>query len=271
MGGAIENITSSFGVERVGDITWAHRANNRGILKKYARSPEVMMVEGDVLYSPVLSRSSGLETGGAVMAHDYDQKIDLTFEEWLKIILEVGKGAKVDFKRVKSGVREAATAAAEFCLGVLERVWDPRVPLVLNADVYLGPNGEDSSFAPLDPREFVRQCDEYRRHCNPNVLLSLGWVTAYSKSGEYTDEMITAMLAAVVGPATFPIRACFIRDSWGQIQRLLDDPQHTLTIWNNESVSDELCEWLREETDPGRTFYDIVDPTNLSPIRLWEN
>jgi hypothetical protein len=256
----VDSITSFFNVDRPGDITWAHRVNTRNVLEEYSRSPDVMMMEGDVIYST--------EAGGAVMAHGRDHQIDLTFEEWIEAILEAEKGAKIDFKRMKSDAGEPE--AVDFCLGVLEKRWDPRVPLMLNSDIFLGPGGEKSSFVPLDPRKFIRRCGEYRRRCNSNAVFSLGWVTGYLEGGRYTGAMITEMLEVAEGPTTFPIRACFVRDSWLQLQKLLDDPQHTLTIWNGEAVSDNLQKWLREETDPARTFYDIIDPRDLSPIRLWE-
>jgi len=252
-------ITSFFGVERVGDISWASRINTREVLEEYVRSQDIMMLEGDVLYVP--------EKGGAVMTHQFDQEIDLTFKEWLGAILKAGKGAKVDFKQLRPHGRPPV----ELCLGVLAEVWDPKVPLMLNADIFVGPGGSKSVHDPVDPEWFLKLCDGYRNRYNRDALLSLGWVTGgCSDRVGYTDEVVDQMLQAADGPATFPIKACYARSSWERIQRLLEDPQHTLTIWSHgEAISDGLKEWLRRETDPERTFYDLADPS-LRPIRLWE-
>lgn len=252
-------ITSYFDVERAGDVSWAHGANTRARLAQYSSgASKVMILEGDVLFLP--------ETGEAVMAHDYKQSVELVFAEWVGVILEACRGAKLDFKKARSGASELP--AVRRCLKMLERVWDSEVPLVLNADIFVGPGGDESYC--LDPRKFMQLCCEYRRRHNPNILLSLGWTTGYVKGGKYTGEMIDQALAIAKGPTTFPVRACYIKDSWEQIQRLLEDSQHTLTVWNGEVVSDDLKEWLRSETAPERTFYDIYDPSDRSPIRLWE-
>lgn len=294
---ATDKITSFFGVERAGDVIWVSRVNTREILEKYTQSPDIMMLEGDVLYVP--------EAGGVVMTHQFDQEIDLTFREWVKAILKAGKGAKVDLKQLRSRGRPPVEA----CLEMLAEMWDPEVPLVLNADLFVGPGGDKSAHVPVDPQWFPRLCSEYCNRHNPNALLSLGWVIeGCSDKMGYTDEMIDQILQVArrpvtlslakpstpgrrdevgrkqnlrpeaeesrglsgLGGFTFPIKACYIRDSWERIQRLLEDLQHTLTIWSHgEALSDDLEEWLRSETDPDRTFYDLADPKGFTPIRLW--
>ncbi|GMR19074.1 MAG: hypothetical protein BMS9Abin34_200 [Patescibacteria group bacterium] len=251
----LSRLLDFFNVDRPWDVTWAHRVNSRAELEKYCAS-DVMMIEGDILVS-----------GGAgklFMSHSAPDQKDLALEEWLRRILEAGKGVKLDFKRLRSDQENPLVIEPYF--KVLERVWDPRVPIILNADVIQGPNGDRSEHVPLDPHEFIELYDEYRRRCNPDVILSLGWTTEYTEKGRYTSGMIEEMLEVDSlhgGQVTFAVRASFVRNSWGRVRRLLNDPRHTLTVWETKGASPELLSWMKRMLNPKKVFYDMADPTVL--------
>ncbi len=242
----MNSVLSFFNVAMPWDVTWAHRVNSRAALKRYCGSPDVMMIEGDI------SRSAA--EGRMIMAHPPRQESDLTFEAWIEGIAEARKGAKLDFKD---------PSVVETCLEKLREMDCGDLPVFLNADVLKGPGGPDSRF---EPEGFVSVCN---RLC-PGGILSIGWTTGHAEGGRYSGEMVDQMLKMreqVRGPVTFPARAYYIRDSWGELRRLIERPEDTLTLWNSEAVEEDLKAWLRGEMDPGRTFYDLTDADG-SPMRL---
>ncbi len=242
----MNSVLSFFNVARPWDVTWAHRVNSRAALERYRGSPDVMMIEGDI------SRSA--EMGRIIMAHPPRQESDLTFEGWVEEIARARKGAKLDFK-------DPSVVAT--CLEKLREMDCRDMPVFLNADVLKGPGGPDSRF---EPGAFIAECN---RLC-PEGVLSIGWTTGHVEGGRYSVEMVNQMLrlrGRVRGPVTFPVRAYYVRDSWGELRRLIERPEDTLTLWNSEAVEEDLKAWLREEMDPGRTFYDLTDADG-SPMRL---
>jgi hypothetical protein len=95
-------------------------------------------------------------------------------------------------------------------------------------------------------------------------------MTGHVEGGRYSGEMIDRMLKVcgqVEGSITFPVRAYYVKDSWGELKRLLKGPENTLTVWNSEAVEEGQKAWLREEMDPERVFYDLTDVDGL-PMRL---
>lgn len=262
----LSRLLSFFNVDRPWDVTWAHRVNNRAELEKYCAS-DVMMIEGDILCS-----QSGEKI---VMSHLAYDETDLILEDWLQAVLKAGKGAKLDFKKLRSNPGKPTQPSSAKIVSdtsrVLRRVWDPEVPLMLNADVLEGPNAAESDFTPLDLSVFISPYEQYRRRYNTNVILSLGLATKYEKDGEYTAEMVEGMLKTDRlhrGQVTFAVRARFAFNSWERVKRLLDDPRHTLTIWETKDASPELLSWMKRVPDPKKVFYDIADPADLSPITL---
>jgi hypothetical protein len=186
-----------------------------------------------------------------IMAHPPRRESDLTFEGWMAGIAQARKGAKLDFKD------------PSVVLPCLEGLRGDGMPIFLNADVIEGPGGPASRF---EAGAFIADCS---RLC-PEGVLSVGWTTGHVEGGRYTGEMIDRMLKAcegVEGSITFPVRAYYMRDSWGVLKRLLERPDHTLTIWNSEAVEEEFRAWLKGEVDPGRVFYDLTE-TDGSPMRL---
>lgn len=234
----MDKIRSFFKVERLGDITWAHKVNSQSTLKKCCGAFDAMMIEGDISYSA--------EIGQIIMAHPPKQESDLTFEDWIEAVASAQKGAKLDFK-------DPSVVAP--CLTKLQRLNRRDMPVFLNADLLQGPGGGPSKF---QPQEFISQCSRYY----PEGILSIGWTTGHVEEGRYSGEMVDRMLEAcerAEGAITFPVRAYFVRDSWTDLQRLLENPEYTLTIWNSEVVGEDLKQWLRDTTDPDRTFYDVTD------------
>jgi hypothetical protein len=137
------------------------------------------------------------------------------------------------------------------------------VPVFLNADILEGPGGRPP---PFDPAGFLARCGL----AIPSAILSPGWTTGRAAGAGYTTIMVDRMKAvceALEGPVTFPVRASYLRDSWPALRSLLDRPARTFTVWNGEEVDAELRAWLRAETDPERTFYDLIDGDGL-PVRL---
>lgn len=119
-----------------------------------------------------------------------------------------------------------------------------------------GPGGDAALFS---PKEFVETvCAAF-----PDSILSLGWRTKYQPGLFYTSDVIDAMRSAVAGVTgliTFAVRACYLRESLAVLRRLLDAPRHSFTLWNNEPLGPGLLQWIRENTDPKRCFYDLITP-----------
>lgn len=242
----MNEVLSFFGVVRPWDVTWAHRVNSRTALQKYCASPDVMMIEGDI------SRSA--KTGQALMAHPPRQESDLTFEGWIEGIAKARKGAKLDFK-------DPSVVAS--CLERLRGPGRREMPVFLNADILPGPGGAEPRF---EPGEFVSACNRLY----PEGILSIGWTTGHVEGGRYSGEMIDRMLKVreqAKGPVTFPVRAYYVRGSWTELERLIEKPNTTLTVWNSEAVEEDFKAWMWEEADPERVFYDLTDVDGL-PMRL---
>jgi len=223
------------GVSRPGDVGWVHGANNRATLEAALADPAVHFVEGDI--------SLG-ENGQVIMAHPPAMTSDLSFTDWLRMTVAAGKGAKLDFK---------TPAVVESCLLEARRHALGHIPLMVNADLLVGPGGKRAIF---DPVTFLDQC---KRHL-PQAILSPGWKVGDGGTS-YSREMLTEMrelLRAVHGPVTLSFHAWHLLTSWPDVKWLLDQTQYTITVWG--IVADpELLGWLRKYTNPARCFYDVQD------------
>lgn len=229
--------------KRPWDIIWAHAVNDSGKLEQCCESSNVMVIEGDI----------SLREGNIVMAHDPLKEVDITFNTWIEKIATTTKGAKLDFKDPLS---------ISPCLEKLQNL-NLGGPIFLHADILRGPGGGIPKF---DPSEFIELCKEQY----PKGILSLGWTTEGSLNVKYTENMICQMLETVKDfdyLVTFSIRACYVRSSYLVSKMLLQGVNHTITIWNNESVPDDLKSWIKYHFDHDKTFYDLIDEKG-NPISL---
>ncbi|MFZ1757453.1 MAG: DUF2181 domain-containing protein [Caldilineaceae bacterium] len=223
------------GVARPGDVGWIHGANSRARLDTALVDPGVHWVEGDI--------SLG-ENGQVIMAHPPATTSDLPFTDWLHATVAAGKGAKLDFK---------SPAVVEQCLAEAKRHAQGKIPLIVNADLLMGPGGTPAIF---EPATFLAQHKKYL----PQAILSPGWRVGESGSS-YSREMLTEMwdlLRPVRGPVTLCFHAWFLLTSWPDVKWLLDQTPYTLTVWGQ--IGDpELLGWLRKYTNPDHCFYDVQD------------
>jgi hypothetical protein len=241
----IDYLAAKNGINRPGEVSWFHAANSIDRLDQALAEP-AMVVESDICHSA----SQDI----AIAVHPPRTESDLTFAGLLNRMRYSEKGLKLDLKDYRVLVE---------CLKALLNASLPQ-PVLLNADILRGNGAEPSEF---NPSEFFILCEENY----PQGIFSVGWTTTADPNLPYTAENIDEMLAVASGidEVTFPVRACLLPNSWSELERLLAaNPTWTLTVWNNEPVSDELATWIRTNTNPARTYYDFIDP-NKDPMKLW--
>lgn len=225
-----------FGVKRPGDVRWSHGANSTDRLASALIDPHIHFIEGDISEGP---------DGRAIMAHPPAETSNLTYEEWIRTIVEVGKGAKLDFKSpnvVKTSLEYARQIAAE------------RVPLIVNADLFQGPGGGPVRF---QPDQFMA----LYRELLPQAMFSPGWTVGSGGIG-YTQQMLDTMKAyarKAPNAVTISFHAWLLFASWPEVKWLLDETPHTMTVFGKIDTP-ELVQWLRKFTNPNRTFYDVQTP-----------
>ena len=243
----LDDLLSYFNVQQPGDVTWVHRVNTGNDLAYYLSSSDTMMIEGDISYSP---------SGKIIMVHPLELESGLSYDDWIQAISESQKGAKLDFKD---------PAVVMECLEKLNSLGKYKMPVLLNANILQGPNGDKPKFK---AHEFIYQCGRFY----PDGMLSIDWTTNDPNTGfdstdeKYTKDMVDQMLAQIEqvgGDITFPVRACFFTLSTPEFKRLLVRPGNTLTVWNSKTDSSRYLQEARNITDPDRTFYDFIDATGL--------
>jgi len=240
----LQYLKKEYGVTRAGDVPWSHAVNSREKLDRCLSDPKAMFVESDIRIS---------KSGVAVAAHPPETESDLTFDELISRMRESKQGLKLDFKD------------PEILAGCLEKLAMAKLsqPVLLNADILRGNGANPSKFSAVG---FLALCKKYY----PAGALSLGWTTVADLEEGYTKRNVDDMieLCRDISEATFPVRACLMPNSYGELKRLIAQGGYTLTVWNNESVSDELKDWMKKNTDPEKTFYDFVDD-DKEPLRLF--
>ena len=229
------------------DITWAHAVNSKEKLRHYLKT-DILMFEADVIM-----RYNKNDTE-PVMAHPPANDSDLTLEVFLQSLKLTRKGIKLDFKSLM---------AVEPSMGLLQSVYGSTdKPLWLNADILKGPGSNSQSNPPVDPQEFITKCTS----TYPTATLSLGWTTEWYEgitSRGYTQSMVEEMESICRNTTqviTFPIRAIYVRRSWGPLEWLLDtSSRYTLTIWSavDDDVQVEDLVWLTEQIDKRRLYMDL--------------
>lgn len=245
-----ESILDFFKVKRVADVKWAHAVNNRNKLLNVLKDKDVMMIEGDISIS---------SKGDLIMAHPPIKESDLDFEEWIFRIYKDNKGAKLDFKDPK-----AVISAFE----IIMRNKYYSIPLFFNADILKGPGGIFSLF---DPLSFIFECNKMNFE---NCYLSIGWTVKYSDENKYSLKMVNELLEIAkisIIPVTIPIFVYFMPSSWDNLERILENSNYTLTIWNSKEIplDQNLRKWIKQKVDPYRVFLDLID-TSGKPILIFD-
>ncbi|KAK2150591.1 hypothetical protein LSH36_399g04017 [Paralvinella palmiformis] len=233
-------------------VTWAHAVNSEQELKSALMS-DAMMLEADVLLE---GQGTVNQTDTPIMAHPPNIYSDITLERWLEITLNTSRGIKLDFKSV-----EVLDPSLRIVSASLSRY---QQPIWLNADIFSGPNAEDST--PLNATIFRETVLQFF----PEATLSVGWTTADGPEG-YTRDMVDEMLAFVAPlqqPVTFPVRAKLVKRSWDNLKELLSSSRaHALTIWSGSDLVDpDDLVYVRENSDLDRVYYDL--PTWLMDLFL---
>ncbi len=232
------------GIKRPGDVRWSHAVNSREKLERFLQDKQVLFIESDIRVS---------RNGTIVTAHPPETESDLTFDELISGISTSTKGLKLDFKD------------PEVLIPCLERLKksDLSQPVFLNADILQGNGANPSKFSAVS---FIALCKKYY----PEGILSLGWTTTADPNLSYTKEIVDEMLRLCEGipQVTFPVRACLLPNSWEQVSRLIEDGGYTLTVWNNEPIDTVLKNWIQNNTNPEKTFYDFIDEEK-NPLQLW--
>lgn len=240
----ISYLREHYHINKLGDVTWAHAVNSKARLKRFLHDPETMMLEADICISP---------RGDAVAAHPPANDSDLSFDSLLEAVASSKQGIKLDFKDAEILIP---------CLNRLREL-DLMQPVLLNADIFQGSGGYRPKFSPVG---FLVLCQKLY----PQGIVSLGWTTRPDPDAAYTGWQIDEALERCrdVQQATFAMRASLLPASWQHVARLLQSEGYSLTIWNAEPAEQELLAWMRENTDPARTLYDLSDHEK-NPIRGW--
>lgn len=229
------------------EIMWEHATNSKEKLQQALQSG-VHMIEADILL-----RGTGVRE--PIMAHPPATDSDINLQDWLAQVSTSNKGIKLDFKSL-----EAVLPSMKILNAVKDNLHQP---VWINADILLGPGGNVG----VNAKEFLQTVTSFF----PDVTLSLGWTTVWhpDRSNEgYSWEMVREMenicknLSQLV---TFPVRAALVRQSWPQLQWLLQtSDRYSLTVWSGKDdiypVEDLL--YIREHSGENRIFYDVFEPQN---------
>ncbi|MGC9219701.1 MAG: FAM151A/B family protein, partial [Athalassotoga sp.] len=72
-------------------------------------------------------------------------------------------------------------------------------------------------------------------------------------------------------PVTIPIFVYFMPSSWDNLERILENSNYTLTIWNSKEIplDQNLRKWIKQKVDPYRVFLDLID-TSGKPILIFD-
>ncbi|XP_073511128.1 protein FAM151B isoform X1 [Phyllobates terribilis] len=229
------------------EILWEHATNSKEKLQR-ALQGDVHMIEADILL-----RGTGDKE--PIMAHPPATDSDINLQDWLADVSASNKGIKLDFKSLDAVVPS---------MKILDAMKDNiHKPLWINADILPGP-GENVR---VDATEFCKTVTSFF----PDVTLSLGWTTSWypdRRNEGYSWEMVREMEKICKGlsqPVTFPVRAVLVRQSWPQLQWLLQtSDRYSLTVWSGKDdiypVEDLL--YIREHSRKDRVFYDLFEPQN---------
>ncbi|XP_063819980.1 protein FAM151B isoform X2 [Pseudophryne corroboree] len=230
------------------EIVWDHAVNSQEKLREALQS-DVHMIEADVLLRGSADREP-------IMAHPPETDSDITLKDWLAAVSASNKGIKLDFKSL-----DAVSPSMKILDTMKNKI---EQPVWINADILAGPGGIAKA---VDAGEFMQMVTS----SFPDVTLSLGWTTGWhpqKNNKGYSWEMVQEMekiCKTLSQPVTFPVRAALVRQSWPQLQWLLQtSDRYSLTVWTGKDdiypVGDLL--YIREHSEKHRIFYDVFEPQN---------
>lgn len=240
-----------------------------------------MMIESDVIIDDV--------TGQPVMAHPPMTSSNLSFETWLKTLMNSSfAGAKADFKTMDAVI--TSLRVLNETLRLYNFTKNP-VMLWFNADICKGP--ADSSNPVIDGRRFIELCYNYAASGH---VMSLGWTTPLFLPDDqklFYDQMAIFNMKELVGRlpnhsiVTYAVRAKLIASTDSELFKaalMVDDDtannlsnnsssRFSITVWT--SVLDELDQHdynalsdLRTVLGRERVFFDLPseDMTELRKL-----
>jgi len=240
-GSSIAALLKHFKVTDAADVTWAHAVNSKADLDTAVGDEKVMMLEADVIMDPVKNVP--------IMGHPPANSSDLTLEEFLthSLIHWEEKGIKLDFKSDK---------AVNASVAVMKKAFEAREklpPVILNADILVGPNTNINETKPVDPELFFTAFAPFK-----TAILSPGWTTKFigneTEGYNNTDasEMTELVQKYIVQQdLTFPVRASLVVLNPKPMHYILNQMQGktSLTVWTSKT--------------------DIYDPKDLGFLRLY--
>lgn len=240
-GKSIKGMLKHFKVEDAADVTWAHAANSVEKLDKALNDEKIMMIEADVIMDPL--------TNIPIMGHPPANSSDLTLEAFLTHALKhwEEKGIKLDFKQ------DAAVNASAPIMQKVFATRDKLPPIILNADILVGPNTDENGTTPVDPELFFNTFAQFK-----GAILSPGWTTKFignsSKGYNNTDaNEMTRIIQQfkVQQDLTFPVRASLVALDASPMHLLVNQMQDksSLTVWTSKD--------------------DVYDPKDLAFLRLY--
>lgn len=242
------------------EVVWAHAVNSKAYLEKVLSDPKIMILEADVLMDP---------QGVPIMAHPPATTSDITLQEWLHKCAQTNKGIKLDYKQTSVAVK-SKTLVLNFIKNYhTSHKCDENMtmsttdvkkfrPILLNADVLLGPNSK-SNANHVDAKVFFKTCDV------PDVILSPGWVTEFRPDGVgYSWNNVREMFLLVKDLKqfiTFPIRASLAGRSKEPLIWLLEQNinRFSLTIWTSKSDKYDVKELLYLRKYKLQIYFDLPE------------
>eukprot|EP00040_Diaphanoeca_grandis_P034298 m.212213 g.212213 ORF g.212213 m.212213 type:complete len:250 (-) comp33120_c6_seq1:137-886(-) len=232
-------------------VRFSHATNSQASLTE-AIAEGVHMIEADVLLS---------DTGTIILAHPPCLTSDLTLRSLLERLVAFNTTNPRDAIGLKLDFKNPSVVAAS--IDLTKTLWvGMKAPVWLNADVLIGPGRKLCAF---DAHDFVQTCVTKM----PAATLSLGWTTcSLHIETNYTHADVTAMLQLCeqhqLKGVTFAVAASYAEFSGTMVERLLAQPQSTITFWGK---SDNITADFIKKLDPTRVHIDTKESTWM--LRVW--
>lgn len=240
-GAQLANLLKHFGVKDAAEVTWAHAVNSKAKHDKALSNEKIMMLEADVIMDQVREIP--------IMAHPPANSSDITLEEFLVHTLKHSeeKGIKLDFKQ-----DEALNAS----VSIMKKLFEKRQklpPIILNADILVGPNTNENDTSPVEAELFFSKLAPFK-----HVVLSPGWTTKYlgDNSTGYNNTDANEMTKliqkySVQQDLIFPMRASL----------LALNPKPAFILLNQMQAKTSIIVWTSKT--------DVYDPKKLGFLRLY--